>query len=135
MSGKDKEEFLKNLETVFERFKKYGIVLKPKKCQFGMTEIEYVGRVINEHGTTMRNEAITKVLDFPLPIYFKQLRGFIGLVIFFATTSMLITLLQKLLEGMNNSTRKLEWTDETTHRSLRTMMTWYTCLLTQATTE
>ena len=34
--GKDKEELLKNLETVFERFKKYGIVLKPKKCQFGM---------------------------------------------------------------------------------------------------
>ena len=57
--GKDEEEFLKNLETVFERFKKYGIVLKPKKCQFGMTEIEYVGRVINEHGTTMRNETIT----------------------------------------------------------------------------
>ena len=48
-----------------------------------MTEIEYVGRVTNEHSTTMRNETITKVLDFPLPIYFKQLRGFIGQVNYF----------------------------------------------------
>ena len=48
-----------------------------------MTEIKYVGRVTNEHSTTMRNETITKVLDFPLPIYFKQLRGFIGQVNYF----------------------------------------------------
>ena len=40
-----------------------------------MTEIEYV-----EHGTTMRNEAITKKNDFHLSIYFKQPRGFIELV-------------------------------------------------------
>ena len=38
-----------------------------------MTEIEYVDRVINEHGTTMRNETTTKVLNFPIPIYLKQL--------------------------------------------------------------
>ena len=83
MFGKDREEFLKNLETVFQRFKKHGIVLKPKKCQFGVTEIEYVGRVINEHGIIMRSEIITKYLDFPLPTYFKQLRGFVGLVNYF----------------------------------------------------
>ena len=28
--GIDKEEFSKNLETISERFKKYGVVLKPK---------------------------------------------------------------------------------------------------------
>ena len=37
-----------------------------------MTEIEYVGRVINERGTIMHNETITKLLDFPLSVYFKQ---------------------------------------------------------------
>ena len=28
--GIDKEEFSKNLETISKRFKKYGVVLKPK---------------------------------------------------------------------------------------------------------
>ena len=46
--GKDKEQLMKILRTVFERFRTHGIVLKPKKCSFGMTEIEYVGRVINQ---------------------------------------------------------------------------------------
>ena len=75
-----------------------------------MTEIEYVGRVIDEHDTTMRNETITKVLDFPL--FIKQLRSFIGLVNYFYDHVYLT--LQQLLEGMNNPTRKLEWTDEAT---------------------
>jgi transposase InsO family protein len=117
--GKDKETFLANLRTVFERFKRYGIVLKPKKCKFGLTEIEYVGRIINQQGTTMRNETITKVLEFPLPVYFKQLRGFIGLVNYFRdhvyeNHSAVVKPLQKLLEGMDNPTRKLDWTDEAT---------------------
>ena len=84
-----------------------------------MTEIEYVGRNNNEHGTIIRNETMTKVLDFPLPIYFKQLRGFIELVNYFrdhvyANHSVVVKPLQKLLEGMNNPTRKLEWTDRAT---------------------
>ena len=63
---------------------KYGIVLKPKKRKFGTTEIEFVGRVINELCSTMHDKTVTKVFDFPLPIYFKQLRGFTGLVYYFA---------------------------------------------------
>ena len=59
----------------------------------------------------MRNETLTKVLDFPLPIYFKQLRGFIGLVNYFrdhvyAKHSAVVKPLQKLLEDMNNATTK-----------------------------
>jgi transposase InsO family protein len=110
---------MKNLKTVFERFKKHGIVLKPSKCKFGLTQIEYVGRVINQQGTTMRNETITKVLEFPLPQYSKQLRGFIGLVNYFrdhvyGNHSEVVRPMQKLLEGIDNQTRKLEWTDEAT---------------------
>jgi transposase InsO family protein len=117
--GTDKETFMKNLRTVFERFRDHGIVLKPKKCKFGLTEIEYVGRVINQHGTTMRNETITKVLEFPLPLFSKQLRGFIGLVNYFrdhvyGNHSEVVKPMHKLLEGIDNPTRKLEWTDEAT---------------------
>jgi hypothetical protein len=117
--GTDKETFMKNLRTVFVRFRDHGIVLKPKKCKFGLTEIEYVGRVINQHGTTMRNETILKVLEFPLPQYSKQLRGFIGLVNYFrdhiyANHSEVVKPMHKLLEGIDNPTRKLEWTDEAT---------------------
>ena len=42
--------------------------LTQKKCRLGLSEIEYVRRVINIKGITMRNETITRVLILPLPI-------------------------------------------------------------------
>ena len=67
--------------------------------------------------TTRHNETITKILDFPLSINFKQLRRFTGLVSYFrdytyGNQSEVLRPLLQLLEGMNNPTRELEWTDE-----------------------
>ena len=66
----------------------------------------------------MRNETITKILDFLLSIYFKQLRGYIGLNYFrnhvYANHSAVVKPLKQLLEGMNNPTRNLEQNDEAT---------------------
>ena len=69
--GATRTTFLANLRKVFERVRKFKFALKPKKCRLGLFETEYVGRVININGTTMRNKTITKVLNFPLPIWFK----------------------------------------------------------------
>ena len=117
--GKNKDDFLLNLRKVFDRFRKHKIVLKPKKCKFGLTTIEYVGRVLTKDGTTMRDETTAKVLDFPLPLYWKQLRGFLGLVNYFrdhiyGNHSEVVKPLQDLLKGMSHPTRKLQWTEEAT---------------------
>ncbi len=37
------EEFLERLHIVFERFRQFNITLNPKKCYFGLTEVEFVG--------------------------------------------------------------------------------------------
>ena len=65
--GVDEDDFIKNLRTIFERLVKYKCVLKPSKYQFGLTKIEYVGRVLFFDGSTMRDETIRKFLDFPYP--------------------------------------------------------------------
>ena len=41
------DELCDNLQVVFTRLRKHNITLNPEKCRFGMTETEYVGRVIN----------------------------------------------------------------------------------------
>ena len=81
--GVDEDNFIKNLRTIFERLAKYKCVLKPSKCQFGLTKIEYVGRVLFFDESTMGDETIRKVLDFLLPTKVKQLSSFIGLVQYF----------------------------------------------------
>ena len=54
-----------------------------KQMPFGLTKIEYVGRVLFFDESTMRDETIRKVLDFPLPTRVKQHSSFIGLVQYF----------------------------------------------------
>jgi hypothetical protein len=82
--GQTDEEFLRNLETLFERFRLRKVTLNPDKCEFGLTELEFVGHVINSEGIKMSKEKINKALDFPLPQTVKDLRSYVGLVNYFS---------------------------------------------------
>ncbi len=44
------EEFLERLRIVLERFRQYNITLNPKKCYFGLAEVEFVGHVLKSDG-------------------------------------------------------------------------------------
>ena len=41
------DQFLVRLKEVFQRFRERGLLLKAKKCKFGLPQIEYVDRVIS----------------------------------------------------------------------------------------
>jgi hypothetical protein len=53
-----KNEFMKNLTAVFMRFRKHKVLLKPKKCAFGMTKIKFVGHTISEEGVSFSREKL-----------------------------------------------------------------------------
>ena len=76
--GKGEAEFLTNLKKVFERFRLKGLRLKAKKCRFGLSRIEYVGRVVDNDGLSMSKEKIETVLNFSIPKYLTLLRSFLG---------------------------------------------------------
>ena len=71
--GKDTDQFLIRLRDVFLRFRFHNLFLKAKKCYFGYAEIDFVGKVLSEHGLQMSQKKIRSVLDFPKPIVAKQL--------------------------------------------------------------
>jgi hypothetical protein len=78
--GDSEPEFLKNLRQVFARFRKHKVLLKPKKCAFGMTKIEFVGHTISQEGVSFSAEKLQEALDFPRPVTQQQLWKFIGLM-------------------------------------------------------
>jgi hypothetical protein len=59
--------------------------LNPKKCSFGMEEVEFVGHILKTDGVHFSTEKRSKVLDFPLPEKQKYLKSFLGLVNFSET--------------------------------------------------
>jgi len=81
--GTTEAEYLTNLRKVFTNLKTYNITLNPKKCKFGLKEVEYVGHVINEHGKTFTRTKLDSVVNFPKPETHAQMLSFLGLANYF----------------------------------------------------
>ena len=112
----DNAAFLKRLEQVFARFSKHKLFLKPGKCRFGTSMVEFCGRVVSKEGISMSEKKISQVLDFPVPIYHKQLKSFLGLVNYFRPHirdhSNVAHPLNEMLVNYNRQTL-LKWTEPT----------------------
>ena len=78
-------DFIQNIQRVFERFRQFNLKLSPKKCVFGATELECVGRIINEKGVSFSSKKREYVVDFVLPTTHKELKKFIGIATHFSS--------------------------------------------------
>ena len=56
-----KDELVMNTNIVLERLKKYNITVNPEKVKIGLTEVEYVGHLIDKHGISFTKEKKDKV--------------------------------------------------------------------------
>ena len=72
------QEHLNRLVRVL-RLREAGLKLKPKKCQFAMQHVTYLGHVISAHGILPDASKIEAVADYPAPKTAKQLKQFLGL--------------------------------------------------------
>ena len=112
------EELADNLQQIFDRLRQFNITLNPEKCRFGMTEVEYVGHVIDEHGLSFSSAKLDKVETFRRPESLKHLRSFLGLASYFRdhirNHAEIVHPLQELLDGYTKRTAastKIKWTE------------------------
>jgi len=104
--GKDEDEFVRNLETVFTRLRLHKVTLNPKKCRFGLAAVEYVGHVVSAEGITFSDEKREKVLEFPLPRTQKDLQAFLGLINYFRDHIPDMTSHEKPLRALIDTSKK-----------------------------
>ena len=113
------EEFLERLETVFTRFSNSGVTLNPSKCKLGLTQVEYVGHTMDEHGLHFTRSKLDSVLNFPRPETKKQMKSFIGLANYFrdhiANHSTRVHKLQEAVAGYTkrHANHKVKWDSDT----------------------
>ena len=77
--GRDFNEHLQNLRDVLERFRTYGLRLKPRKCSLFKTQVEFLGRLVSHDGVQVLPESIKAVTEWPAPKSVKEVQRFIGL--------------------------------------------------------
>uniref|UniRef100_A0AAV2KXD0 ribonuclease H n=1 Tax=Knipowitschia caucasica TaxID=637954 RepID=A0AAV2KXD0_KNICA len=78
--GRDEAEHLLNLDRVLQRLQENGLRVKKSKCDFGKTQIEYLGHMLDEKGVYPSKDKVRAVHDAPTPTNIKELRAFLGLV-------------------------------------------------------
>ena len=72
------EEHLERLEAVFSRLKEHGLKLKPSKCEFFKTKVNYLGHVVSQTGVETDPEKISALSSWPVPTNVKALRSYLG---------------------------------------------------------
>ena len=112
------DECIERLEKVFQRCVEKNITLHPDKCEFGLSEVEYVGHTINGDGIHFTRDKLDSVLNFELPKTQKALFSFLGFVNYFRDHIRNFSILTKpLYTYIRNYNKKknalIPWTDET----------------------
>ena len=60
-----------------------SLFAKLSKCEFGLTEILYLGHIISQYGVKVYMEKIRAIIEWPRPKNPTELRGFIGICTYY----------------------------------------------------
>ena len=77
------EQHEKLLAKVLKRLEEAQLTLRPEKCQFFKSEVQYLGHLISASGVYPLKANVQKVLNFPIPKNVEQLRSFHGLATYY----------------------------------------------------
>ena len=76
--GKNFADHLNNFTRVLDRFKKYNLKLKPKKCNLFQNKIQFLGKFISADGIKINPENVVTVKNRQEPKSKKDVESFLG---------------------------------------------------------
>ena len=72
-----------HLRQPFQRLEHYGLVINPKKCELGRSQLSFLGHHVSAQRISPLSSRIQAVAEFPQPVDKKKLREFLGMVNFY----------------------------------------------------
>jgi hypothetical protein len=70
---------LAHVDRVLHLLSQHQLFLKQSKCDFGASEVEYLGHMVGKDGVRVDPKKIEAMQDWPHPKTLKSLHGFMGL--------------------------------------------------------
>ena len=68
---------------VLRHLEQNDLFVKPKKCMFHATEVDFLGMIVRRDGIKMDQEKVKAILEWPEPKTVKGVRSFLGLANFY----------------------------------------------------
>ena len=70
----------KHLKIIFARPAEYGIIIGPEKCQFGTTELSFLGHHVCSEGISPLPSAVDAIVNFARPKKQRALRRYLRMI-------------------------------------------------------
>ena len=116
IASSNPQEHKQHLKQVFDRFKQVGVIVNPTKCQFGVSELTFLGHSLNSQGICPLQDKVIVIQEFPQPSTRCKLREFLGLVNFYQCfiphCADILQLLHTLLASAHNNHNILQLNEE-----------------------
>jgi hypothetical protein len=82
--SKSRKQHLQDVRKVFEALEKAGLFVQASKCEFGITECEFLGHIVTADGVKVDPDKIAVIKDWPVPSgsledIKDEVRSFLGL--------------------------------------------------------
>ena len=74
----DEEEHVKHLLKLFQRLRKYKLLLNPNKCTFSVRSGKLLGFIVSEKGIEVDPTKVKGIQEIPAPKTKKQVKGFLA---------------------------------------------------------
>ena len=116
IASETREEHKQHLKILFDRLQEHGLVIKLKKCQFGVAEIDFLGHTVNKYGIQPLPSKVKAITDYARPNHVKALERFIGMVNFYhgfiPHAAEKLRVLYQALAGGKKRQKILVWSEE-----------------------
>lgn len=83
IASKSVDEHRSHLLEVFERIKKFGLIVNLKKSEFGLDSIDFLGHHVSSDGIKPRKAKVEAIVKYPLPKNAEEMHRFLGMVNFY----------------------------------------------------
>eukprot|EP00253_Pinus_taeda_P009102 PITA_09102 len=80
--SRERSNHLQDLNQIFQRCKKYGISLNPKKYFFALDQGKLLGFIVSKDGIYIDPDRINKISEIPFPHNKKSMQSFLGQINF-----------------------------------------------------
>ncbi len=77
------EEHAEHLRKVFQRLRENKLYAKLKKCEFGVTEVDFLGHMITQEGLKMDDNKVKALVEWEPPRSVPALGSFLGLASYY----------------------------------------------------
>ena len=108
--SKDPNTYKHHLQILFQRLQEHGLVVNATKCQFGCSNLDFLGHNISSSGISPLPERVEVIMQIQQPTTIKELQEIVGMVNFYRhfLSSAAKTILP-LFEALTGKPKTLVW--------------------------